>query len=67
MKDKIKLGDEDKEALKAGAKTFCYKFTTFIDKFTELIFCKLVILMISLLQYAVYLPHLSGTYTDFSI
>ena len=40
MKEKIKLGDEDKEALKDGAKTCCYKFTAFVDKFTELIFRK---------------------------
>ena len=40
MKDKMKLGIEDKEALKAGVKTCWSKFTNFVDKFTELIFSK---------------------------
>ena len=40
IKEKMKLGDADKEALKTGAKTCCYKFSNFVDKFTELIFCK---------------------------
>ena len=40
VKDKMKLEAADQDALKAGAKTCCLKFTEFVDKFTELIFCK---------------------------
>ena len=36
----MKMEEADKEALKSGATSVWYKFVSFVDKFTELIFSK---------------------------
>ena len=42
MKEKLanSVSDADKQALKTGAKSCWHQFTTFVDKFTELIYSK---------------------------